>query len=140
MKDGGCEGASVDCTWDFASTEEPKDELVFIGSNGSLKMAGMSPNAPIQILDKDGKLIKELTFEMPQHTAQRLIQAVTNDLLNDGGEEIRPDYLSFGDNAVRAQKAIDTILDSYYGGRESGFWTRMESWPGCPLAKSKATR
>ncbi|KAL3925364.1 MAG: hypothetical protein SGILL_000450 [Bacillariaceae sp.] len=140
MNNGGCEGALVECIWDFASEDSPVDELVLLGSNGSLKMAGMSPNGPIQVVDTDGRVQRELTFEKPEHTAQQLIQAVTDDLLlrsagsiclnNDNKEVVN--YLSFGDNAVRTQKVMDTILLNYYGSRNIGYWEEAQSWPGRP--------
>lgn len=148
IPNGGCEGATVDLTWDFSYNDdgdddaEPIDELQFIGSNGrTLKMAGMSPNGPIQVLDKDGStVIQTLTFDTPEHTAQRLIQAVTNDLLDrkklqkqNRNQSVGADYLSFGDNAIRTQQVIDTMLKSYYGGREIGYWSRTDSWPGRPV-------
>lgn len=147
MPKGGCEGATVDLKWDFSSTDESEalDELVFVGSNGrSLKMAGMSPNGPIQVMDEDGHIVLEsLTFDMPEHTAQRLIQAVTNDLIDRKKAPQAPaiqhqgaDVLSFGDNAIRTQKVIDTMLESYYGGRGIGYWSRMDSWPGCHTSNS----
>ena len=124
-----CSGASIECTWDFASsTEEPCDELRFIGPNGSLLMAGMSPNGSIQVLDKVGNLVREITFDMPEHTAQRLIQATTDDLR--GIVPSNPDCLSVGDNAIRTQKVLDAVLDTYYGGREIGYWSRAEAWSG----------
>lgn len=123
-----CKGASVDLTWDFASTKSPLDELRFIGPKGVLKMAGMSPNGPIEVLDVDGKVLHKLEFEMPEHTAQQLIQAVTNDLR--GFDKV--DLLSYADNAIRAQTVLDSSLNSYYGGREIGYWDREKSWPGRP--------
>eukprot|EP00536_Pseudo-nitzschia_multiseries_P006092 jgi/Psemu1/296124/fgenesh1_pm.125_\ len=150
----GCEGATVDLEWDFSITDpsDAFDELRFVGSNGrTLRMAGMSPNGPIEVLDTgmetdtdtdgdgDGTTVVEsMAFDMPEHTGQGLIQAVTNDLIdrkkgkgsNEERERERPDFLSFGDNAIRAQTVIDTMLESYYGGREIGYWTRVDSWPG----------
>lgn len=38
--------------------------------------------------------------------------------------------LSRGDNAFRTSKVLDTILSSYYGGREIGYWDRSNTWPG----------
>jgi hypothetical protein len=127
----GNEGASVECTWDFCSSndEAPCDELRFMGPKGSLRMAGMSPAGPIDVLDADGNVVRELCFEVPEHTAQPLIQAVTNDLR---GIVVlgTTDVLSYGDNAIRTNKVLDTVLHSYYGGREIGYWTREDSWPG----------
>jgi len=145
IPNGGCEGASVDLQWDFSPNDgaEPIDELKFVGSNGrTLKMAGMSHNGPIQVLDKDGStVIDTLTFDMPEHTAQRLIQAITNDLLdrkklqNENRKlHVGVDCLSFGENAIRTERVIDTILDSYYGGREIGYWARSSSWLGCHVS------
>lgn len=79
---------------------------------------------------------------MPEHTAQRLIQAVTNDLIDrkikkepHTNNRRADDVLSFGDNAIRTQMVIDTMLESYYGGREIGYWSRSDSWPGRPTSK-----
>jgi 1,5-anhydro-D-fructose reductase (1,5-anhydro-D-mannitol-forming) len=127
---GNCEGATVDCTWDFAPKDpnDACDELQFVGAMGSLKMKGMSPVDPIQVLDSKGEVVRELAFEFPEHTAQALIQGVTDDLRG----VIKANFLSYGDNSIRAQEAIDSSLDTYYGGREIGYWTRSESWPGRP--------
>ena len=135
-----CEGAKVACTWDFApkdGEQESNDEFIIRGPKGILKMVGMSPNGPIQLLDaQDESLIKEYTFDMPQHTAQQMIQAVTNDLLVKLGRSSSTSsatdaVLSYGDNAIRTQQVIDACLSSYYGGREIGYWDRPpESWPG----------
>jgi 1,5-anhydro-D-fructose reductase (1,5-anhydro-D-mannitol-forming) len=119
-------GATVECTWDFASEEQtPFEELQIVGSKGSLKMAGFGD---VKVYNEKGELQQELTFDMPEHTAQALIQTVTNDLR---GME-KSSILSYGDNAIRTQRVIDTALNSYYGGRESGYWAR-ETWPGRPL-------
>ncbi|KAL3937250.1 MAG: hypothetical protein SGBAC_007603 [Bacillariaceae sp.] len=135
-------GAKVECTWDFASPDqEPGDQLVLEGPSGSLRMIGMSPNAPIDVYDSDGNLQRRIPeFAMPEHTAQALIQAVTMDLVHmrqvqqtkqlkgmkaDAYE--KPDFLSFGDNAIRVQKVIDALLESHYSGREIGYWSR---WKG----------
>lgn len=124
------EGAKVECTWDFASPDmEAFDRLIFEGPKGSLRMTGMSPNAPIEVYDAAGNLLKTLEFSMPEHTAQALIQAITNDLIAKRDGKINnahpTDMLSFGDNAIRTQQVLDTVLGPYYGGREIGYWSRM---------------
>jgi 1,5-anhydro-D-fructose reductase (1,5-anhydro-D-mannitol-forming) len=126
---GNCEGATVECTWDFAP-KDPKDacdELRFVGPIGSLKMKG-GPADPIQVLDSKGGVVRELAFEFPEHTAQALIQGVTDDLRG----VTKADFLSYGDNSIRTQEVIDACLEKYYGGREIGYWARSESWPGRP--------
>ena len=122
------QGCNVECTWDFASNEISFDELKIIGSNhGYIVMRG-SPSDPIKVYNTEGDFVEELTFEMPEHTGQVLIQAVTDDLRGLG----KRSYLSYGENAIRTQKALDACLISYYGGRESGYWLRSQSWPGKP--------
>ena len=143
-----CEGAKVTCTWDFApkdGEQNSMDELIIRGPKGILRMVGMSPNGAIQLLDpQDESLIKEYIFDMPQHTGQQMIQAVTNDLLvklgrspsnsgksNSSSNDDANVVLSYGDNAIRTQQVIDACLSSYYGGREIGYWDRPpEMWPG----------
>ena len=74
--------------------------------------------------------------QKPEHTAQPLIQAVTNDLLAGGmrhNKATPPDFLSYGDNAIRASKVIDAILKIYYGNRDIGYWNDKASWPGRPF-------
>ena len=121
------EGCFVECTWDFGSSKDPYDELQIIGTKASLKMAG-GPADPIKIYDETGTYLRTLEFEMPEHTGESLIQAVTNDLRNLD----KSDYLSYGDNAIRTQRVLDEVLKSYYDGREIGFWTRTKTWPGNP--------
>lgn len=147
----GTVGAKVNCTWDFAPPNNEEDtaattkttglvdELKFVGNNGkTLQMAGMDPAGSIFVIGADGKTIEqELTFDMPEHTAQQLIQAMTDELrgLFDDEDDknrkrYRPDYLSYGDNAIRTSKVLDTVLNTYYGNRDIGFWDRIDSWPG----------
>jgi len=128
-------GASVSCTWDFSSQpSSPKevDEWIITGPNGSLRMAGMSPAGPIEVLDPDGKVLKVMDeFIMPEHTAQGLIQFITDDLRGITTSNNNGPVVSRGTNALRTQNVLDEALSSYYGGREIGYWERPDSWPGC---------
>jgi len=119
-------GASVECTWDFGSMDEVDacDTLLIVGSKGSMMMDGTK----LQVFDPEGNVQQDLNFPLPEHTAQQLIQAVTDDLRGVG----KSDVLSYGINAIRTQKVLDTCLTSYYGGREIGYWDRSQSWPGLP--------
>jgi hypothetical protein len=54
------------------------------------------------VLGADRKLIRVLRFDVPEHAAQALIQAITNDLRGVK----TADFLSYGDNATRTQKSI----------------------------------
>lgn len=128
-------GATVECTWDFSSGES-FDELMIEGPEGCLRMVAMSPSLPIEVLDKEGTVIRELTFEAPQHTAQPLVQCITDELLGKEGKSC----ISRGDNAIRTAKVLDAVLASYYGGRDDEFWLRPETWPGRPNEKGTITR
>ena len=105
-------GAKVECTWDFASDDEPCDEFIFTGTHGSIQMAGMSPDGPIHVLDTTGNILHTISFETPEHTAQAMVQAVTDDLR--GIRRSTKEYLSFGDNALRTPQVLDQGLESNY--------------------------
>lgn len=124
-------GAKVDCTWDFSSNDDEMDGFFIQGPKGSLRMAAMSPSLPVEVLNADGDILQTLEFEAPQHTAQPMIQCITNELLGHASKE-EALCISRGDNAVRTSKVLDTILSSYYGGRDDEFWLRPETWPGRP--------
>eukprot|EP00966_Prymnesium_polylepis_P036267 841263-Prymnesium_polylepis.2 len=118
-------GARVACSWDFGSqTAPPMDKLVISGPRGSLEMAAMSAAAPVSLVDADGKLLRELTFEAPEHAAQPLVQAMTDELRGVGQRRCP----SRADNALRTSRVLDAALGSYYGGRDDAFWSRPESW------------
>jgi predicted dehydrogenase len=124
-------GAKVDCIWDFSS-DETLDELIIKGPKGSLRMAAMSPSTPVQVLDLDCNVVSERTFDTPEHTAQAMIQGITNELAGILASEEEKVCISRGDNAIRASQVLDTILSSYYGGRDDEFWLRPKTWPGRP--------
>jgi len=126
------DGAYVSCSWDFSGTlsKEDKDELRIVGSDGFVELEGMSPSGPIRVFDANGCLEKELTFEQPQHTAQPMIQAVTDDLRGLASSTSTQQLLLKADNAIRTSRVLDTVLCDYYGGRQIGYWENPTSWPG----------
>ena len=118
------DGARVDCRWDFAPKDEaapPVDLLTIRGPSGALEMAAMSAAAPVSVLDARGKLLRQLSFEAPEHAAQRLIQSCTDELRGVGGVRCK----SRADNALRTSRVLDTVLGSFYGGRDDDFWLRL---------------
>lgn len=123
-------GAQVSCVWDFSGRNEQEecDELIIEGPSGSLKMAAMSPSLPVYVCDEAGKVTRTLEFEAPEHTAQECIQAVTNELRGVGSAP----FLSRGDNALRTSKVLDSVLQTYYGTRDVGYWSSPKNWPGAP--------
>ena len=125
-------GAPVACTWEFAPREDgaaPVDELLICGPNGSLQMAAMSPDAPVTVLDADGAVVRRMSFDAPEHAAQRLIQSATDELRGVRGVKCR----SRAENALRASRVLDVALGGYYGGREDDYWSRPDTWPGRKL-------
>lgn len=118
------EGATVSCTWDFASREPPLDLLVLSGPRGSIRMAAMSPSAPVEVLDAEGRVLRTLSFEAPEHTAEPLIQTVCDELRGVGQNPCP----SRGDNALRTSLVLDAALSSYYGGREDDYWNHAKRW------------
>jgi predicted dehydrogenase len=120
-------GAKVECIWDFSPSDDTDecDELVVTGTDGYLRMAAMSPSLPVQVFNHENDLLQELTFEAPEHTAQALIQTITDELRGVGNAWCP----SRADNAVRTSKVLDAALERYYGGRSDEFWLRPETWP-----------
>ena len=125
------QGAEVECLWDFSPPDISNrksgdlDELVIVGTKGSLRMGGMGAGLPISVLDADGMVVKKLEFVAPEHAAQPLIQLIVNEL--GGQRHVCP---ATGDNAIRTSEVLDSMLSSYYGGRHDEFWLRDETWPG----------
>ena len=130
-------GAEVQMTWDFAPSDASVtavDLLVIHGPIGRVEMAAMSPSAPVSVYEaSSGALVKQLTFEQPEHTAQALIQAATDELRGlVNGEGVSVACPSRGDNALRTSAVLDQALLSFYGGRDDRFWERPDTWPGNP--------
>lgn len=126
------EGATVHCVWDFSPQSEidadrpEEDELTIHGPTGSMRMAGMGAAQPIKVFDADGKLVRTLEFNQPEHAAQPLIQSVVDELRGKTSAKCS----ARSDNAVRTSEVLDTILNSYYGGRHDAYWLREDAWPG----------
>ena len=106
--------------WNFASAG--REDLVEI--SGSLGRVSLSTfgNEPVVLQTAAGT--ERFDLPNPDHIQQPLIQTVV-DALNGTGE-----CPSTGVTALRTQIVMDTVLESYYGGREDGFWRRP--WPGSP--------
>ena len=87
---------------------------------------------PSNVLDSIGNVVKTYEFEAPMHAAQPLIQTVVDELRagldNDIG--ISMQCPARADNAIRTSEVLDSILETYYGGRHDEFWLRSDTWPG----------
>jgi predicted dehydrogenase len=111
-------------SWNFAGvTQDDKEDFFqFTGTKGRLTFSTFG-NEPLRLLTANGA-VQEFPFTPPQHVAQPLIQTVVDEL-RGGGK-----CSSTGVTAQRTSHVMDTVLDSYYGGRQHAFWERKEEWPG----------
>jgi len=112
-------GVATQVGFDFTSGDR-QDEFAIKGDRGELRFScfGFEPLT----LVIPGREAEKVEFATPAHVQQPLIQGIVDVLRGDG----RPgDWLSTGAVGLRAQLAMDAALQSYYGGREDGFWSRF---------------
>lgn len=117
--DSGVPGTA---TWDFASSKR-EDRIEINGTGGRLTLSVFAEN-PVCLETSSGTE----TFDIPQpkHVQQPLIQTLVDDLLGKGT------CSSTGESGARTAKVMDTVVESYYGTRASGFWDQQDAWPGRP--------
>jgi 1,5-anhydro-D-fructose reductase (1,5-anhydro-D-mannitol-forming) len=106
--------------WNFASPVR-KDEIVITGENAELRLSTFG-NEPVEL--HRGDAVERFDLPNPVHVQQPLIQSIVDELSGKG----RCD--STGVSAARTSALIDSVLASYYGSRDDGFWLREDSWPG----------
>jgi len=111
-------GVRGSASW-FFSDEKRGDEFRFAGNLGELRFSCFG-GEPVRLRHADGR---EDTLDLPNppHVGQPLIQLIVDELRDPAGAIKSP---STGISALRTQVVMDTALESYYGGREDGFWTR----------------
>jgi 1,5-anhydro-D-fructose reductase (1,5-anhydro-D-mannitol-forming) len=105
--------------WSFFGGEQ-MDAFMIGGELGALHFSCFG-NGPIYLKRANGTT-EAFDLPNPPHVQQPLIQNIVDDLL---GKAKSP---STGQTALRTQQVMDAALESYYGGREDGFWRR--DWPG----------
>lgn len=94
-------------TWCFTvDSVSEKDELVFIGSKGQLRLSFFG--APELHIEKSDRPAETLTFELPHHIQQPLIQTVVDDILGKGN------CPSTGKSAVRTNWVMEEMTRNYY--------------------------
>ena len=113
----GIPGAAV---WNFTSHAR-EDRLEITGTAGRVSCSVFGTE-PLALETAAGA--QSLAFPPLEHAAQPLIQTVVDDLLGRGT------CPSTGESARRTSAVMDTVLASFYGGREDAFWTRPNTWPG----------
>jgi hypothetical protein len=117
---------------DFTGDKEEKDDFIIRGTHGYLRMVSMGAAARISV-HVAGEMVDEHNFATPAHTAQEMIQAVTDQLRGLSSA----DCISRADNAVRASTVLENILGTYYGDCAIDFWDKAETWPGRPTEKAR---
>lgn len=126
--------------WNFAATV-PTDRLVLEGNDGRVSCSifgaeevvvtrdGRDPgfdaifDRPMQlggaVLTRDGDDIR-FDGTNPPHVHQPLVQTIVDQLHGRGT------CPSTGVSAARTSRVMDTVLMSYYGNRDPGFWNRID--------------
>jgi 1,5-anhydro-D-fructose reductase (1,5-anhydro-D-mannitol-forming) len=112
--------------WNMAS-DIFRDEVKICGERGELRFAVFGDD-PI-VLRIDGH---EQAWRMtnPDPIQQPLIEHIVAELQGEGRSPSR------GENALRVARVMDTMLQSYYEGREDAFWMR-DNWGYTPILSQK---
>jgi len=106
--------------WNFAAFNS-RDEIELTGTAGKLTFSCFGAE-PLRLETAAG--IEQIPAEPPPHVHQPLVQTIVDQLHGAGKCPSTPV------SALRTMRVMDTVLDSYYGGRRDDFWTRPASWPG----------
>ena len=108
-------------SWSFIE-DQKQDDFQITGDLGELRLSCF---ANIRLTHIHANRQEEI-FDLsdPPHVHQPLVQSVMDELLDESG---KLQSSSTGKSALRTQVIMDQVLESYYGGREDGFWDR--SWP-----------
>lgn len=94
-------------TWCFTvDSVSEKDEMVFIGSLGQIRLSFFG--TPELHMEKSGQEPEVLSFELPYHIQQPLIQTVVDDILGRGH------CPSSGESAVRTNWVMEEMTKNYY--------------------------
>jgi 1,5-anhydro-D-fructose reductase (1,5-anhydro-D-mannitol-forming) len=113
-------GALGTASWNFVSGVN-EDIIEITGTQGRVSLSTFS-NDPVTLITAKGTEMLELTN--PRHIQGPMIQMIVDELRGAG-------YCpSTGVSGARTARVMDTVLDSYYGGRGDAFWDRPETWPG----------
>ena len=135
-------GALGTAAWNFVSGVNT-DIIEITGTNGQLAFSTFG-NEPLRLQVLPGAVstlfpgqnttpnagprleLQDETIDLPNplHIQQPLIQTIVEELHGKGS------CPSTGVTAARTALVMDTVLNSFYGGRDDAFWTRPETWPG----------
>lgn len=108
---GGVPGVA---NWDFASFSRA-DRIELWGTEGKISLSCFGSD-DVRLEAPTG--LKTFNGKLPPHVHQGLVQTIVDELLGEG------QALSTGVSALRTMDVMDTVLNSFYGGREDAFWLR----------------
>lgn len=120
--EGGIQGSA---SFDFCAGQ-PVDEIKVSGEKGFVTVPCFDLG-PITLC-KGGEPT-EIPYEQPEHVHQPFIQSVVDELLGRG------DCPGTAVAARRTNQVLDTVLNGYYGDRQTEFWQQPQSWPGRPAGQ-----
>ncbi|CAM9465947.1 unnamed protein product [Heterosigma akashiwo] len=128
------DGALGTGTWDFV-TSHSVDSVIIEGSEGQLEFAVFINDTPALFRPRAGvNCLGPPTESAPsdptQHVHQPLVEEMVKDLLawktgaaSGSGELWSPQFCSStGVEAMATTEVMDTVLENYYSGRQTGFW------------------
>jgi predicted dehydrogenase len=111
-------GVAGQALWDFTA-QAREDAFEIVGERGTLAVPCFA-NGPVEVLWETGRR-EEFAIDHPPHVHQPLVQQVVDELLGRGA------CFSTGESGLRTQVVMDQALESFYGGREDGFWRRARA-------------
>lgn len=141
----GADRVAVDFDFDFCAAPDARrvDEVVLTGTAGVARLSVLGVDGPVEVTvrgtaetaagDKDAcggdgggdaqpPQPTLVTFPVPPHVQQPLIQAVVDDWTGVPGAPPQPSPAAA---AVRTSELVDEVLVGVYGERRMGFW---EGW------------
>ena len=112
-------GAGGTAAWDFTGATPRADLITIQGETGEIRLSTFG-NEPVERHTKSGT--ERFDRPNPPHIQQPLIQTIVDEWYGVGK------CASTGESAARTSRVMDTVLSSYYQGREDAFWLRPETW------------
>ena len=112
-------GATGTASWDFTGAAPAADRITIRGERGEIRLSTFG-NEPVELQTDSGT--EMFDRPNPPHIQQPLIQTIVDEL-NGVGK-----CPSAGTSAARTSRVMDTVLNSYYNGREDAFWLRPQTW------------
>ena len=100
--------------------DSKSDAFTISGSEGHV-YASVHGNDPIRIENTSGE--HSINLDNPAYIQEPMVAEVVRNIL---GEESSP---CFAKDALETYRIIDSVLSSFYGGRDDDFWNRPGTWP-----------